>query len=339
MTLDLIREIAGKLPHVTEDIKWGNDLCFCIAEKMFCVTGLDDGSKVSLKVTDEEFDELIARAIEGKKNPAAWGKPLAGKSIALFFEKPSTRTRLSFEVAVYQLGGQPLILTEKDLQLSRGEDLADTARVMRRYLHGIMGRVKSHATLEALASYSGIPVINGLSEKFHPCQAMADYMTLRENGVQAGGKIVFAGDGSSNMAHSLILGAAHYGLEIALATPAGMLPNPEVLTIAARLGGKVHITSDLSEAAKGADVLYTDVWVSMGQEEEAKKKKKILAPFQINAAVRALAKKAALVLHCLPAHKGEEITADVFEAAADKIFDQAENRLHAQKAILEFLLK
>lgn len=287
----------------------------------------------------EEFDSLIARAIEGKKNPSLWGKPLAGKSIALFFEKPSTRTRLSFEVAVYQLGGQPLVLTEKDLQLSRGEDLADTARVMRRYLHGIMGRVKSHATLEALASYSGIPVINGLSEKFHPCQAMADYMTLRENGVQPGGRIVFAGDGSSNMAHSLILGSAHYGLEIVLATPAGMLPNPEVLTISARLGGKVHITSDLSEAAKGADVLYTDVWVSMGEEAQAHEKKKALEPYQINEDILALAKPSAIVLHCLPAHKGEEITEGVFESPQSKVFDQAENRLHAQKAILEFLLK
>lgn len=290
-------------------------------------------------VSREEFDALIARAIEGKKNPSLWGKPLAGKSIALFFEKPSTRTRLSFEVAVYQLGGQPLVLTEKDLQLSRGEDLADTARVMRRYLHGIMGRVKSHATLEALASYSGIPVINGLSEKFHPCQAMADYMTLRENGVQPGGRIVFAGDGSSNMAHSLILGSAHYGLEIVLATPAGMLPNPEVLTISARLGGKVHITSDLSEAAKGTDVLYTDVWVSMGEEAQAHEKKQALEPYQINEDILALAKPSAIVLHCLPAHKGEEITEGVFESPHSKVFDQAENRLHAQKAILEFLLK
>lgn len=290
-------------------------------------------------VSREEFDALIARAIEGKKKPEAWGKPLAGKSIALFFEKPSTRTRLSFEVAVHQLGGQPLILTQNDLQLSRGEDLADTARVMRRYLHGIMGRVKSHATLEALASYSGIPVINGLSEKFHPCQALADYMTLRENGVKAGGRIVFAGDGSSNMAHSLILGAAHYGLEIVLATPAGMLPNPEVLTIAARLGGRVHITADLSEAAKGADVLYTDVWVSMGEEAHAYEKKKALEPYQINEEILALAKPSAIVLHCLPAHKGEEITEGVFESPQSKVFDQAENRLHAQKAILEFLLK
>ena len=290
-------------------------------------------------VSREEFDALIARAIEGKKDPARWGKPLAGKSIALFFEKPSTRTRLSFEVAVHQLGGQPLILTQNDLQISRGEDLADTARVMRRYLHGIMGRVKKHATLEALASYSGIPVINGLSEKFHPCQAMADYMTLRENGVQPGGKIVFAGDGSSNMAHSLILGSAHYGLEIALATPAGMLPNPEVLTIAARLGGRVHITADLSEAAKGADVLYTDVWVSMGEEAQAYEKKQALAPYQINEDILALAKPSAIVLHCLPAHKGEEITEGVFESPQSKVFDQAENRLHAQKAILEFLLK
>lgn len=290
-------------------------------------------------VSREEFDALLRRAIEGKKNPAAWGKPLAGKSIALFFEKPSTRTRLSFEVAVYELGGHPLILTQNDMQLSRGEDIADTARVMRRYLHGIMGRVKSHATLEALASYSGIPVINGLSEKFHPCQALADYMTLRENGVEKGGRIVFAGDGSSNMAHSLILGAAHYGLEISIATPESMLPAPEVLTIAARLSGQVHVTQDLLSAAKGADVLYTDVWVSMGEEAQAYEKKKALEPFQLNENVLAAAKPGCIVLHCLPAHKGEEITEGVFESPNSKVFDQAENRLHAQKAVLEFLIR
>lgn len=287
----------------------------------------------------EEFNALIDRAIAGKKNPAAWGQPLAGKSVALFFEKPSTRTRLSFDVAVAQLGGHPIVLTQNDLQISRGEDIADTARVMARYVRGIMARVKSHDTLETLASYSGIPVINGLSDKYHPCQAMADFMTLRENGITPGAKFTFLGDGGSNVAHDLILGAAHYGCEIHIATPATMLPDSEILTIAARLGGQVRVTQDIEAAADRADVLYTDVWVSMGQEEEAKKKKKVLMPFQLNAAVRALAKKAALVLHCLPAHKGEEITADVFEASADKIFDQAENRLHAQKAILEFLLK
>lgn len=287
----------------------------------------------------EEFHALIERGIEGKKNPAAWGRPLEGKSIALFFEKPSTRTRLSFDVAVYQMGGQSIILTQSDLQLSRGEDLADTARVMRRYVHGIMARVKSHETLETLASYAGIPVINGLSEKYHPCQAMADFMTLRENGIERGAKFVFAGDGASNVAHDLMLGAAHYGCDMVVATPPSMLPDAEILTIAARLGGKLHVTQDIRSAAEGADVLYTDVWVSMGQEEESKKKKKALAPFQLNGEILALAKKSAIVLHCLPAHKGEEITETVFESPQAKIFDQAENRLHAQKAILEFLLK
>ncbi len=287
----------------------------------------------------EEFHSLLDRAIEGKKNPAAWGKPLTGKSIALFFEKPSTRTRLSFEVAVHQLGGQGIVLTQHDLQLSRGEDLPDTARVMQRYLSAIMARVKSHDTLETLAAHSGIPVINGLSERYHPCQALADFMTLKENGLGPSARLVFAGDGGSNVAHDLALGAAHFGCEITLATPANMLPDSEVLTIAAKLGGNVRITQDLRAAAENADVLYTDVWVSMGQEDEAKKKKKALEPFQLNQGIVALAKKNALVLHCLPAHKGEEITADVFEASAVKIFDQAENRLHAQKAILEFLLK
>lgn len=287
----------------------------------------------------EEFAQLITRARAGKVNPALWGRPLDGKSIALFFEKPSTRTRLSFEVAVHELGGHPIVLTQNDLQLSRGEDVADTARVMRRYLHGIMARVRSHETLETLASYSGIPVINGLSEKYHPCQALADFMTLSENNVAQGAKFVFAGDGSSNVAHSLIYGAAHYGCEIVIATPADMLPHADVLTIAARLGGRPQISNNLEEAAQGADVLYTDVWVSMGQEKEAEAKKKVLAPFQLNEKILKLAKPSAIVLHCLPAHKGEEITEGVFESPQARVFDQAENRLHAQKAILEFLLK
>ncbi len=290
-------------------------------------------------VSAVEFSTLLDRAIEGKKNPALWGKPLEGKSVALFFEKPSTRTRLSFEVAVFELGGHPLVLTQNDLQLSRGEDVADTARVMRRYLHGIMARVKSHSTLATLASYSGIPVINGLSDKFHPCQALADFMTLRENKVAAGSKFVFAGDGSSNVTHSLILGAAHYGCEIVIATPYEMMPDAEVLTIAARLGGKVSVTQDLAAAAENADVLYTDVWVSMGQEAEGAAKKALLKPYQLNEGILARAKKEAIVLHCLPAHKGEEITEGVFEAPQSRIFDQAENRLHVQKAILEFLLR
>lgn len=290
-------------------------------------------------LSSSEFSDLLDRAIAGKKDNALWGKPLAGKSVALFFEKPSTRTRISFEVGVYQLGGQPIVLTQNDLQLSRGEDIADTARVMRRYVHGIMARVKSHATLEALASYSGIPVINGLSEKFHPCQALADYMTLRENNVPQGGRFVFCGDGSSNMAHSLIIGSAHYGCEIVIATPAELLPDAQVLTIAARLGAQVKITQDAREAAKNADVLYTDVWVSMGQEKEAEAKKKLLGPYQINEELISLANPSAIILHCLPAHKGEEITEGAFEARNSRIFDQAENRLHAQKAILEFLIK
>lgn len=286
-----------------------------------------------------EFSALLDRAIAGKKDASVWGKPLAGKSIGLFFEKPSTRTRLSFEVAVFELGGHPLVLTQNDLQLSRGEDIADTARVMRRYLHGIMGRVKSHSTLETLASYSGIPVINGLSDKFHPCQALADFMTLRENNIGPGSKLVVAGDGSSNVAHSLILGAAHYGCEIVIATPYEMMPDAQVLTIAARLGGKVSVTQDLGVAAENSDVLYTDVWVSMGQEADGAAKKSLLKPYQVNESVVARAKKSAIVLHCLPAHKGEEITESVFESTQSRIFDQAENRLHVQKAVLEFLLK
>lgn len=287
----------------------------------------------------EEFDRLLQRAIEGKKNPALWSQPLAGKSVALFFEKPSTRTRVSFEVGVHQLGGQPIVLTQNDLQLSRGEDIADTARVLRRYVHAIMARVKHHSTLEALAGFSGIPVINGLSDKYHPCQALADYMTLRENNVPPHSRFVFCGDGSSNTVHSLILGSAHYGCEIVVATPPEFLPDAEVLTIAARLGANVTITQDVRAAARHADVLYTDVWVSMGQEQDSELKKKLLAPFRLNEELLSLAKPSAIVLHCLPAHKGEEITEGVFESPNAHIFDQAENRLHAQKAVLEFLLK
>jgi len=287
----------------------------------------------------DEFETLIARARAGKAEPNVWGRPLEGMSVALFFEKPSTRTRLSFDVAVYELGGHSIVLTQHDLQISRGEDVADTARVMRRYLSAIVARVNSHSTLETLASYSGIPVINGLSEKYHPCQALADFMTLAENDIGKGAKFVFAGDGASNVAHSLIYGAAHYGCDIVIATPPEMLPHADVLTIAARLGGKPQITHNLKEAARGADVLYTDVWVSMGQESDTAAKKKMLAPYQINEEVLSLANKSGIVLHCLPAHKGEEITESVFEASQSKIFDQAENRLHAQKAILEFLLK
>jgi ornithine carbamoyltransferase len=287
----------------------------------------------------EEFAALLERAIEGKKNPATWGAPLAGKSVALFFEKPSTRTRVSFEVGVCQLGGRPIVLTQNDLQLSRGEDLADTARVLRRYVQAIMARVKRHETLEILAGFSGIPVINGLSDKFHPCQALADYMTLRENHVPPDSRLVFLGDGSSNMAHSLIIGSAHYGCEIILATPGELLPDAGVLTIAARLGARVTITQDARAAVKDADVLYTDVWVSMGHENDAERRKKLLSPYQLNEDLLALAKTSAIVLHCLPAHKGEEITEGVFESVNAKIFDQAENRLHAQKALLEFLLK
>ncbi|MBV6493190.1 MAG: Ornithine carbamoyltransferase [Turneriella sp.] len=287
----------------------------------------------------EEFQEILTRALDGKRNKAAWGKPLTDKCVALFFEKPSTRTRISFEVAVVELGGYPLILTQNDLQLSRGEEISDTARVMARYVNAIMARVKSHSTLESLAAHARIPVINGLSDKFHPCQALADFLTLKENGIGKGAKLVFVGDGSSNVAHSLLIGSAHYGCEIVIATPENLLPSADVLTIAARLGGQVTITQNVLQAAKDADVLYTDVWVSMGEEAKAEQKKENLKKFQLNEEVLSYAKKSAIILHCLPAHKGEEITEAVFESPMSRIFDQAENRLHTQKAVLEFFLK
>lgn len=288
-------------------------------------------------ISAEEFISLLENASLSKINPHYLGKPLADKSIGLLFEKPSTRTRLSFEVAIHRLGGHTVMLSQNDLQTSRGESLEDTARVFRRYLSGIMGRVKSHATLETLALYAGIPIINGLSEKYHPCQALADFQTLVENGFTHDDTLVFTGDGSSNVAHSLILASAHFKNRIVLATPPDFLPLPEVLDIALKSGVKLEIQHDPQKAAVGARALYTDVWVSMGQEMNAEEKIKKLQPFQLNAALLAKAEKNCIVMHCLPAHKGQEITVEAFEHPNSRIFDQAENRLHAQMALLHFL--
>jgi ornithine carbamoyltransferase len=256
--------------------------------------------------------------------------------------KQSTRTRLSFEVGVYQMGGQPIYISGSTTQLSRGEDIKDTARVMSRYLDGIVIRTFSHQEVEELAKYSSIPVINALTDYQHPCQVLADLMTIDEEfGSLENKKVAYVGDGN-NMANTLLLACALMGMDISVATPPNYEPNGkavyESVDIAKKTGSKITITNDPKEAVLEADVIYTDVWVSMGQENE-KSKKDVFKPFTVNKDLVLLAKPNAIVMHCLPAHKGEEITEDIFEQYSDIIFNQTENRLHVQKSLMSFLFK
>ena len=262
---------------------------------------------------------------------------LAGKTLGMIFQKASTRTRVSFEVGMYQLGGSALFLSSHDLQIGRGEPVQDTARVLSRFLDGIMIRTFEQAEVEALAEFGSIPIINGLTDFCHPCQVLADLMTVREyKGKLDGLKLCYIGDGN-NMANSLIVGGLKTGMSVSVATPAGYRPDPQVLEFASQYPGFTW-TEDIKEAAKDADVLYTDVWASMGQEGEAEERKKVFAGYQINSELLKVAKPDAMVLHCLPAHRGEEITNEVIESHPE-IFDEAENRLHAQKAVLVKLMK
>ena len=263
---------------------------------------------------------------------------LKGKTLGMIFQKSSTRTRVSFETGMYQLGGQALFLSNRDLQIGRGEPIEDTARVLSRYLDGIMIRTFEQSEVEALAKYGSIPIINGLTDYCHPCQVLADLMTIREYKKSFDGlKFCFIGDGN-NMANSLIVGAITMGMECAVACPDGYKPDAQIMKWANE-NGKFTCSSDILECAKGADVLYTDVWASMGQEEEKSEREKIFKGYQINDNVMAVANDNAMVLHCLPAHREEEITAKVFEEHANEIFDEAENRLHAQKAVLVKLMQ
>ena len=258
---------------------------------------------------------------------------LKGKTLGMIFSKSSTRTRVSFEVGMYDLGGSALFLSSRDLQIGRGEPVQDTARVLSRYLDGIMIRTFAQKEVEDLATYGSIPIINGLTDYCHPCQVLADLMTIREyKGGFTGNKLCYIGDGN-NMTNSLIVGGIKMGMEVSVACPKGYEPDAEIMKWAAE-NGEFLCTDDIYEAAKDADVVYTDVWASMGEEAEAEERKKIFAGFQVNSELMAVAKKDAMVQHCLPAHRGEEITAEVFEAHADEIFDEAENRLHVQKAVL-----
>lgn len=262
---------------------------------------------------------------------------LEGKTLGMIFQKSSTRTRVSFETGMYQLGGSALFLSPRDLQIGRGEPVEDTARVLSRYLDGIMIRTYGQKEVEDLAKYGSIPIINGLTDFAHPCQVLADLMTIREyKGSFKGLKLCFIGDGN-NMANSLVVGCLKVGMKITIACPKKYALTKEILDFAEG-NPNFCMTEDVLEGAKDADCLYTDVWASMGQESEAKERAKDFKDYQINDDVMKVAKKDAIVLHCLPAHRGEEITAKVFEDHADNIFDEAENRLHAQKAVLVKLL-
>ena len=264
---------------------------------------------------------------------------LQGKTLAMIFEKNSTRTRVSFETGMYQLGGHALFLSSKESQIGRGEPVEDTARVLSRYCDGIMIRTYSQEEVEKLAEYADIPVINGLTDFAHPCQVLADLMTIREHQSKLEGlNMCFIGDGN-NMVNSLIVGCLKVGMNVSVACPEGYDPHPDVMEFAKSVTDATFtLTRDPMEAAKGADVVFTDVWASMGQEEETAKRKAAFQGYQVNEALMKVTNPGCMVQHCLPAHRGEEITAEVFEAHAGEIFDEAENRLHAQKAVLCLLM-
>jgi ornithine carbamoyltransferase len=290
-------------------------------------------------LSSEEIDLLLKRAVELKSGKDAHKCPLIGKSIGLLFEKASTRTRVSFEVGIYQLGAQATYMNPNEIQLGRGETIHDTARALSRYLDAIVIRTFSHDTLIEFASSSSVPVINGLSNLHHPCQALADLMTIHEKkGKLKGIHLAYIGDGN-NVANSLIEAASRMGIYLTIACPKGYEPDPPILKEAkASAKSVIKIVRDPKEAADKAAVLYTDAWISMGQEKEAREKKKKFRDYQLNSKILSCAKKNAIVLHCLPAHRGEEITDDVMDGPQSAVFDQAENRLHTQKALLEFLL-
>ena len=292
-----------------------------------------------LDLTDDELLYLLDLADEVKRSPRDFSQALAGKSIALLFEKPSLRTRMTFELAVKQLGGDAVGM---DGALGAREPLKDIARNLDRWVNGIVARVFSHSTVHELARWSAVPVINALCNEYHPCQALADAQTLRSKfGELRGRKLAFVGDGN-NVAHSLMLTAARLGMDFSLACPNGFEPNPEVLAEAEGLaeiaGGAVEVTHDPSKAVHGAHAVYTDVWTSMGQESETSRRKSAFNAFQVNEALMAKAESDAIFMHCLPAKRGEEVTDAVIESAASVVFDQAENRLHAQKALLLMML-
>ncbi len=293
---------------------------------------LSDLTKEELYSILDLADELKAERKAGIKKPY-----LAGKTLGMIFRKSSTRTRVSFEVGIHELGGKGLFLSSNDLQIGRGEETADTIRVLSRYLDGIMIRTFDQKEVEDMAQFGSIPIINGLTDYAHPCQVLADLQTIRElRGDLEGKKLCFIGDGN-NMANSLIVGCILAGMSVSIACPASYKPDAQIMAWA-EATGRFTCTESIAEAAADADALYTDVWASMGQEGEAAIRRAAFEGYQINADVMKYAKPNALVLHCLPAHRGEEISADIFEAHADEIFEEAENRLHAQKAVMVKLM-
>lgn len=288
------------------------------------------------KMSRSDMELVLHNATEFKRDRKTHRKPLAGQTWALMFSKSSTRTRVSFEVGIRELGGQVLFLNANDIQLGRGEPIKDTARVLGRMIHGAVIRTFAQSDVEEFAQYSGIPTINALTDDEHPCQVLTDIFTFQEKlGPIAGKVVTFIGDGACNMPASWIWAAAKLGFELRIAAPKNYQPSPEMLK---RAGGKIIVTEDLKAAASGADMLYTDVWISMGKEAESALRIQEMSGYQINAGLLKLAKPGALVMHCLPAYRGKEIDDETFEAHATTIFDEAENRLHVQKAIVDWIV-
>jgi ornithine carbamoyltransferase len=287
------------------------------------------------ELTADELRALLDRALAAKAAPRDSADPLRGRSVALLFEKPSTRTRVSFEVGIEQLGGHALLMRSEELQLARGESVRDTALVLSRYVDAIVVRHGEHAVVEELTRYAEIPVVNALTPRHHPCQALADLLTLQERfaGLE-GRRVAYVGDGN-NVLHSLMLVGARAGVEVVAATPPELRPDPDLV---AQAGALASVVDDPREAAAGAHAVYTDVWVSMGDEQDARRRRELLAPYRLDAALLAHARDDAVVMHCLPAHPGEEITEDLLYGERSAVWDQAENRLHAQKALMERLL-
>jgi ornithine carbamoyltransferase len=293
-----------------------------------------------LDLTRAEIETLLARArvLKALHQKGLDPEPLKGKILAMIFDKPSTRTRVSFEAGIAQLGGTSIYLAPGQTQMSRNEPIADTGRVLSRYVDGVVIRTFAHATAEELARHTTIPVINGLTDTHHPCQVLSDLMTIREHFQQISGlKVAWVGDGN-NMANSWITAALHVDFVLHLACPPGYEPDASLLAQAQKAGRRIYLGQDPREAVKEAQVINTDVWASMGQEEEAAARRQVFQPYQVNAELLKLARPEAIVLHCLPAHRGEEITADVLDGPQSAAWDQAENRLHFQKALLEWLL-
>lgn len=292
-------------------------------------------------LTHGDLMEILNLAQDIKQSPSRYRETLKGHTLAMIFQKPSTRTRVSFEVGMLELGGHALYLSSRDIQLGRGETIADTARVLSRYVSMIMARVFAHDDIVTLAEYATIPVINGLSDDLHPCQALADLLTILEVKHQLQNlHLAYVGDGN-NVCHSLMLASALCGINIRVATPKGYEPKTKYVERARQLadeyGGSIHITHDPVEAVQGVDIVYTDVWASMGQESEEEQRRKIFQPYQVNQDLMERAKSDAIFMHCLPAHRGDEVTDDVIDGRWSVVWDQAENRLHAQKALLIWL--